>query len=148
MCIADFRPFAPPQFAVSGIAPPGSISQHPFPLFAVPCTDFLIAVFVQYWDSDSMAVRVLFILPPVRMGFINHDISVSISDKIPVFDFFISPRMIWLKGTHGYKQMHMWVPITLIMYAPVGTHAFVYKVFLNIVRCKFNLFLSAPFFRK
>ena len=38
-----------------------------------------------------MTVRVLFILPPVRMGFINYNISVSISDKLPVFDFFVSP---------------------------------------------------------
>ena len=41
--------------------------------------------------SDSMTVRILFILPPVRVGFINHNISVSISDKLPVFDFFVSP---------------------------------------------------------
>ena len=46
---------------------------------------------VQYRDSDSMTGRVLFILPPVRMGFINYNISVSISDKLPVFDFFVPP---------------------------------------------------------
>ena len=91
MCITDFRPFAPPQFTILWIIPPGSIGQHPFPLFAVPCTNFLITIFVQYRDSDSMTVRVLFILPPVRVGLINHDISVSISDKLPVFDFFVSP---------------------------------------------------------
>ena len=38
-----------------------------------------------------MPVKIFLILPPVRMGFINHDISVSISDKIPVLDFFVSP---------------------------------------------------------
>ena len=38
-----------------------------------------------------MTVRVLFILPPVRMGFIHHNISILISDKIPVLDFFVSP---------------------------------------------------------
>ena len=38
-----------------------------------------------------MTVRILFILPPIRVGFINHNISVSISDKLPVFDFFVSP---------------------------------------------------------
>jgi len=38
-----------------------------------------------------MTGRVLFILPPVRVRLINHDISIIISDKIPVFDFFVSP---------------------------------------------------------
>ncbi len=38
-----------------------------------------------------MTVRIFLILPPVRVGFINHDISVSISDKIPILDFFVSP---------------------------------------------------------
>ena len=42
----------------------------------------------------------------------------------------------------------MRVSIALIVNAPICTHAFVNKVFLNIVRCIFDLFLSAPFFRK
>lgn len=33
-----------------------------------------------------MTVRVLFILPPVRMGFIHHNISIFISDKLPILD--------------------------------------------------------------
>ena len=38
-----------------------------------------------------MTVRVLFILPPVRMGFIHHNISIFISDKLPILDFFVPP---------------------------------------------------------
>ena len=38
-----------------------------------------------------MTVRIFLILPPVWVGFINYDISVSISDKIPVLDFFVAP---------------------------------------------------------
>ena len=34
-----------------------------------------------------MTVRVFLILPPVRMGFINHDISVFISEKIPILAY-------------------------------------------------------------
>ena len=37
-----------------------------------------------------MTVRVFLILPPVRMGFINHDISVFISEKIPITTLFRS----------------------------------------------------------
>ena len=38
-----------------------------------------------------MPVRIFLILPPVRVGFINYDISLSISDKIPILDFFVVP---------------------------------------------------------
>ena len=38
-----------------------------------------------------MPVRIFLILPPVRVGFINYDISVSISDKIPFLNFFAAP---------------------------------------------------------
>ena len=93
-------------------------------------------------------VRVLFILPPVRMGFINHDVSVSISDKLPVFDFFVSPRVVWIEWTHGNEQMHMWISVSFIVNAPIRTHALVYKGFLNIICRIFDLFLPAPFFRK
>ncbi len=62
-----------------------------------------------------MTVRVFLILPPVRMGFINHDISVFISEKIPILDFFLSPRMIRVKRTHSQKQMDMGVAIPFIV---------------------------------
>ncbi len=38
-----------------------------------------------------MTVWIFLILPPIRVGFINHDIFLSISDKIPVLDFFVAP---------------------------------------------------------
>ena len=68
-----------------------------------------------------MTVRVFLILPPVRMGFINHDISVFISDKFPILDFFLSPRMIRVKRAHCQKQMDM--RIATVSY----THLDVYK---------------------
>ncbi len=95
-----------------------------------------------------MTVRVLFILPPVWVGFINYDIPVSISDKLPVFDFLVSPRVVWIEWTHGNEQMHMWISVSFIVNTPIRTHALVYKVFLNIICCIFDLFLPAPFFRE
>ena len=93
-----------------------------------------------------MTVRVFLILPPVRMGFVNHDISAFISDKIPILDFFLSPRMIRVKRTHSQKQMDMRVAIPFIVDTPISTHSSIYKCFLNIVSCILNLFLSVPFF--
>ena len=93
-----------------------------------------------------MTVRVFLILPPVRMGFINHDISVFISDKIPILDFFLSPRMIRVKRTHSQKQMDMGVAIPFVVDTPISTHSLIHKCFLDIVGCILNLFLSAPFF--
>ena len=95
-----------------------------------------------------MTVRVFLILPPVRMGFINHDISVFISDKIPILDFFLSPRMIRVKRTHSQKQMDMGVAIPFIVDTPISAHSSIYKSFWDIVSCILNLFLSVPFFGK
>ena len=95
-----------------------------------------------------MTVRVFLILPPVRMGFINHDISVFISDKIPILDFFLSPRMIRVKRTHSQKQMDMGVAIPFVVDTPISAHSSIYKSFLDIVSCILNLFLSVPFFGK
>ena len=84
---------------------------HPFPLQAVSCTH--LPVFVV---GIRIPIRVFLILPPVRIH-INHDISVFISD-IPILDFFISPRMIRLKGPSldmgvapfiGYSNQHTFV---------------------------------------
>ena len=93
-----------------------------------------------------MTVRVFLILPPVRMGFINHDISVFISDKIPILDFFLSPRMIRVKRAHSQKQMDMRIAIPFVVDTPISTHSLIHKCFLDIVGCILNLFLSAPFF--
>ena len=62
-----------------------------------------------------MTVRVFLILPPVRMGFINHDISAFISDKTPIFDFFLPPRMIRVKRAHCQKQMDMRIAIPFVV---------------------------------
>ena len=93
-----------------------------------------------------MTVRVFLILPPVRMGFINHDISVFISDKIPILDFFLSPRMIRVKRAHRQKQVDMRVAIPFVVDTPISTHSLIHKCFFDIVGCILNLFLSAPFF--
>ena len=36
-------------------------------------------------------IKTIDILPPVRMGFIHHNISIFISDKLPILDFFVTP---------------------------------------------------------
>ena len=95
-----------------------------------------------------MTVRVFLILPPVRMGFINHDISVFISDKFPILDFFLSPRMIRVKRAHSQKQMDMRIAIPFVVDTPISAHSYIHKCFLDIVGCILNLFLSAPFFWK
>ena len=92
-----------------------------------------------------MTVGILFILPPVRMRFINYNLSVFIPDKLPVLDFFISPGMIRIEWTHSQKQVYMRVSVSLVVNAPISAHAHVHKGFLDIV-CRIGyLFLTAPF---
>ena len=93
-----------------------------------------------------MTVRVFLILPPVRVGFVNHDISAFISDKIPILDFFLSPRMVRVKRSHRQKQVDMGGAIPFVVDTPISTHSLIHKCFLDIVGCILNLFLSAPFF--
>ena len=145
MLITNFRPFASPAFAVLGITPSCGVGYRPPPLLAVSGSNLLNTILVQYRDSDSMTVRVLFILPPVRMRFVNHNLSVFIPDKLPVLDFFISPGMIRIEWTHSQKQVYMRVSVSLVVNTPISAHSHIHKGFLDIV-CRIGyLFLTAPF---
>ena len=75
MLVTGFRPCTPPQFTVLWIVPPSCIHKHPFPLFPIPGIHFLLSFLIHNRNPYTAVLRILFILPPVRMSRVIHNLS-------------------------------------------------------------------------